>query len=137
MTAAADDDGPSPAWRNLFDVALIERVLHGAAKAGRALSYAETLNRLGYDFTRPKMRALCAALDEVDSRARARGEPPLAVLVVRASDGLPGAGWWATKDRRRYQGPWEGPEAAAYIKKAQRKTFAYWMRVDRRQDTED
>ena len=72
------------------------------------------------------MRAICA-LGEVDAHARRHGQPPLAVLVVRASDGLPGAGWWTVKDRRRYQGPWEGPEAAAYIRKAQRKAFAYWQ----------
>ena len=59
-----------------------------------ALSYAELLERLGYHFSRPKMRALCAVLGDVDREAEARGEPELAVLVVRQSDGIPGQGWW-------------------------------------------
>jgi hypothetical protein len=116
----------TPAWRSLFDVQLIEMVLQDAARSGKALSYSETLYRLGHHFTRPKMRALCVALGEVDDRAQRRGEPALAVLVVRASDGLPGAGWWICKDRRRYQGPWEGPEAKAYIKKKQGDAFRFW-----------
>ncbi len=119
------DEGPSPAWAKLFDVKLIELVLQGAAQDGKALSYAETLNRLGYDFSRPKMRALCAALNEVDNRARQNKQPLLAVLVVRASDGLPGAGWWVEKERR-YQGTREGPEAEAYIRRRQKEAFRYW-----------
>lgn len=124
----ATGEGPTPAWRRLFDVILIEAVLQGAAQNGKALSYAETLHSLGYDFSRPKMRALCAALNEVDARARDRGQPPLAVLVVRASDGLPGAGWWIEKDRQ-YRGPREGDEAAAYIRRKQREVFKYWRKA--------
>ena len=55
------------------------------------------------------MRAVCKTLDEVDKRAAARGEPELAVLVVRESDGLPGQGWWT--GRTDYTGLWTGPEA--------------------------
>lgn len=117
---------PEPSWRNLFDLELIEFVLHDTARARRALSYAETLDRLGYAFSRPKMRALCVALAEVDRRARLRGEPPLAVLVVRAADGLPGAGWWIAAERRRYRGPLEGPAALAYIKRRQGEAFRFW-----------
>ena len=47
---------------------------------------------LGHHFTRPKMRALCKVLGVVDDEAAERGEPELAVLVVRQSDGLAGAG---------------------------------------------
>ncbi|PZO88086.1 MAG: ribose-phosphate pyrophosphokinase [Micavibrio aeruginosavorus] len=112
----------------MFDLDQIEALLRASAKEGRSISYAETLNCIGLEFSRPKMRALCIALGEIDRRAKARGEPELAVLVVRASDGLPGAGWWTEKDGRRYNGPWEGPEAEAYIKKRQKKTFAYWKK---------
>ena len=120
------DDGPSPAWCKLFDVALIETILHDAARQSRALSYAETLYHLGYAFSRPKMRALCAALDAVDRRAQAAGQPPLAVLVVRQSDGLPGDGWWAGKDRRRYRGSWTGAPAAAYVRQKQHDAYRHW-----------
>ena len=115
-----------PLWQRLFDIGQIESLLQESARDGRAISYAETLNCLGLEFSRPKMRALCIALGEVDRRARERGEPDLAVLVVRASDGLPGAGWWVEKDARTYKGPIEGPKALAYIKRLQKKAFDYW-----------
>ena len=103
--------------------------LVAAAKAGTALSYGELLERLGYHFSRPKMRALCAMLGEIDTEAAARGEPELAVLVVRASDGLPGQGWWVAGGARDhdYLGPWEGPEAAALIRSVQAEVFAFWQ----------
>jgi hypothetical protein len=103
--------------------------LVAAARAGVALSYGELLEHLGYRFTRPKMRALCAMLGEIDRAAAARGEPELAVLVVRASDGIPGQGWWVGGGAatRGYPGPWEGPEAVAFIARLQAETFAYWQ----------
>ena len=87
------------------------------------------LERLGYAFSRPKMRQLCKMLDRVDRDAQERGEPELAVLVVRQSDGLPGQGWFVAGGARDhgYQGPWEGPEAARFIGEVQSKTFAYWQ----------
>jgi len=106
--------------------------LVAAARAGTALSYGELLEHLGYRFTRPKMRALCAMLGEIDRDAGARGEPELAVLVVRASDGLPGQGWWVAGGARSrgYEGPWEGPEAARFIRSVQAETFAWWQSQD-------
>lgn len=106
----------------------VRAILVGAAKGGTALTYAEVLEQLGYAFSRPKMRALCSILGAVDEEAEARGEPELAVLVVRQSDGLPGQGWWVAGGARSrgYEGPWEGREAAAFIRKVQAETFAYW-----------
>jgi hypothetical protein len=103
--------------------------LVAAAKAGVALSYGELLEHLGYRFTRPKMRALCVMLGDIDREAAARGEPEFAVLVVRQSDGLPGQGWWVTGggSSRGYGGPWEGPEAARFIRAVQGETFAFWQ----------
>jgi hypothetical protein len=102
--------------------------LVAAAKAGTALSYGALLERLGYGFSRPKMRALCAILASVDEAGALRGEPELAVLVVRQSDGLPGQGWWIGAARSHgYQGPWEGPEARRFIERIQRETFSYWQ----------
>ncbi|MBX3560268.1 MAG: ribose-phosphate pyrophosphokinase [Sphingomonas sp.] len=106
--------------------------LVAAARAGTALSYGELLEHLGYRFTRPKMRALCAMLGEIDRDAEARGEPELAVLVVRASDGIPGQGWWVSGGARSrgYGGPWEGPEAVHFIRSVQAETFAWWQSQD-------
>jgi len=123
-----EPEQPTAYWETLFDIDQIEALLQATAKEGRPISYAETLGALGFEFSRPKMRALCAALGEVDRRAAARGEPELAVLVVRASDLIPGAGWWVEKGTRSYKGPWDGPKAEAYIKKIQKKTFAYWAK---------
>lgn len=112
----------------LADSAEVRAHLVAAAKAGVSLSYGELLELLGYHFSRPKMRQLCAMLGEIDRAGAARGEPELAVLVVRASDGLPGQGWWVSGARDHdYAGSWEGPEAAALIRAVQAETFAYWQ----------
>jgi len=101
--------------------------LIAAAGAGEAITYAELLERLGYPFSRPRMRQLCVLLGEVDAIGSAGGEPELAVLVVRQSDGLPGQGWWigAARDHD-YAGPWEGPEARAFVSELQVQAFRYW-----------
>ena len=113
----------------LAEPAEVRAHLVAAARAGTALTYSELLERLGYPFSRPKMRQLCAILGSVDEEAEVRGEPELAVLVVRQSDGIPGQGWWVAGGARAhgYEGPWEGPEAARFIAKVQALTFAYWQ----------
>lgn len=121
-----EPEQPTPLWQRLFDIDQIESLLQASAREGRPISYAETLNCLGMDFSRPKMRALCIALGEVDRRAREKRQPELAVLVVRASDKLPGAGWWI--DRVDYKGASEGAKAAAFIDRLQAKTFSYWKK---------
>lgn len=121
---AVPHEDPSPLWQRLFDIDALEALMQGVARSGKAISYSEALDCLGYAFSRPKMRALCVALGEVDRRAKARQQPELAVLVVRASDKIPGQGWWV--DRTSYKGPWEGEKAAEYIRRLQSKAFAYW-----------
>lgn len=106
----------------------VRAYLVAAARAGVALTYSELLERLGYAFSRPKMRALCAILGTIDAQAELRGEPELAVLVVRQSDGIPGQGWWVAGGARSrgYTGSWEGPEAKRFIAAVQRETFDWW-----------
>jgi hypothetical protein len=115
----------------LADSAEVRAHLVAAAQAGVAVTYSEMLAQIGYAFSRPKMRQLCAVLTAVDEEAEARGEPELAVLVVRQSDGIPGQGWWVSGGARSrgYEGPWEGPEAAAFIRGVQAETFAYWQKA--------
>ena len=111
----------------LADPAEVRAILVSAAKAGEAISYSEVLALLGHHFTRPKMRALCKVLAYVDDEAAERGEPELAVLVVRQSDGLPGQGWWVGGAKAHgYTGLWEGPKAAKLIRRIQRQAFDYW-----------
>jgi hypothetical protein len=108
----------------IADVGRIEALVQSAARRGEALSYSELLQMLGLRFTRPKMRSLCKTLDAVDRRAATRGEPELAVLVVRESDRLPGQGWWT--GRTDHAGAWTGPEARAHVDAVQARAFAYW-----------
>ena len=117
---------------SISDPAEIRAHLIAAAAAGHALTYSELLEHLGYGFSRPKMRQLCATLGAVDDEAVARGEPELAVMVVRQSDGIPGQGWWAAGggSKHGYEGPWVGPKAARFIRQLQQKTFDYWMMAD-------
>lgn len=112
----------------IADVARVHALLVAAAREGRALSYAELLGLLGHRFTRPKMRAVCKTLDAIDAAGAAAGEPPLAVLVVRESDGLPGQGWWIGASERGYDGSWTGAEAREYVDWCQDEAFRYWVR---------
>ena len=111
----------------LADPDEVRAILVASAQAGEAISYSEVLGLLGHHFTRPKMRALCTVLAHVDEAAESRGEPELAVLVVRQSDGLPGQGWWIGGAKAHgYTGPWEGPRAAKLIRKLQGQAFEFW-----------
>lgn len=111
----------------MIQVSEVRALLIAAAREGRAVSYAEALACLGFRFTRPKMRALCKVLDAIDEAGAAAGEPELAVLVVRESDGLPGQGWWVGSSvRYGHDGDWTGPEARALVRERQGLAFDYW-----------
>ena len=112
---------------SLSDVRAVRDILIAAARDGEALSYSDVLGRLGHRFTRPKMRALCRALDAIDDAGGAAGEPGLAALVVRESDRLPGQGWWVARAAIcRYEGAWTGTEAAAFVRREQQRAFDFW-----------
>ena len=90
------------------------------------MTYSAALAALGFAFSRPKMRALCVLLYDIDAAERGAGRPELAVLVVRQSDRLPGQGWWL--GRSDYKGLFTGVEAAAYVTARQREVFEYWAK---------
>ena len=117
----------------LADPAEVRAHLVASAKAGSPITYSELLGHLGFAFSRPKMRTLCAVLGHVDREADALGEPELAVLVVRQSDGLPGQGWWVAggADNHGHVGSWEGPAAARLVERLQGRAFQYWSGADR------
>lgn len=112
----------------ISNVALQRQILTDVAKAGRYITYGDMLQQLGYSFTRPKMRALCQTLAEVDRQCISDDQPELAVLVVRAEDKLPGQGWWTANPvvLRDYLGPWEGREAGQFIRAQQALAYDYW-----------
>ena len=123
----ADQPGSRSAGK-LADPDEVRAHLVAAAAAGESITYSELLNQLGHEFSRPKMRALCKVLGTVDQAGAERGEPELAVLVVRQSDGMPGQGWWVDGGaaEHEYSGPWEGPEARRLVDMLQRQAFDYW-----------
>jgi hypothetical protein len=111
----------------LADPGEARAILVACAKAGEPISYSEMLGLLGFAFSRPKMRALCKLLGVVDEEAEARGEPELAVLVVRKSDRLPGEGFFHGLWRDgAYDGPATGPAAATFIERETERVFAHW-----------
>ncbi|TPE58480.1 ribose-phosphate pyrophosphokinase [Sandaracinobacter neustonicus] len=111
----------------LFPIDELEALL--ILKAGNAepISYGDVFRWFGHPFQRFQVGQLCAALEEVDSRQRAQDRPGLASLVVRQSDGLPGQGWWLSKDHDEWQGLFTGPEAARFVKQHQQRCFDYWQ----------
>ena len=102
----------------------VRALLQAAARAGESLTYSEVLASMGMSFSRPKMRALCAVLSDVDAGERGAGRPELAVLVVRQSDRLPGQGWWMGETG--YRGLFTGPQAAAWVRAKQAAIFEWW-----------
>ena len=112
----------------LADPREVRAHLLAAATAGESITYSELLNQLGHEFTRPKMRALCKVWGAIDEAGAQRGEPELAVLVVRQSDGLPGQGWWVDGGStvHGYDGLWEGAEATRFIARLQQNAFDFW-----------
>ena len=106
------------------------RISSRAAKAGIALSYGELLEHLGYRFSRPKMRALCAMLG--DDRPRGRGARraragragrPRRATAFRARAG----GWPAAARSAAMRGPGKGRRRRASSRAVQAETFAFWQ----------
>jgi hypothetical protein len=120
--AAAGGEGAS-----LVDIDRLEALLIEAARERRSLTYAEVLLHFGIRITPRRVYALCRDLGQVCERNRARGEPDLAVLVVRKADRLPGEGFFHGLWRDgAYDGPATGPAAEAYIRAQTEEVFAHW-----------
>jgi hypothetical protein len=111
----------------LVDIDRLEALLIEAARARRSLTYAEVLAHFGIGITPRRVYALCRDLGVVCERNRTRGEPELAVLVVRKADRLPGEGFFHSLWRDgTYDGPATGPLAAAFIRRETERVFAHW-----------
>ena len=111
----------------LVDVDRLEALLIEAARARQSLTYAEVLAHFGIKITPRRVYGLCRDLGSVCERNRRRGEPELAVLVVRKSDRLPGDGFFhgAWRDGG-YEGPATGAAARAYVDALSAAVFAFW-----------
>ncbi len=126
--AGNEDHSRSPRARpGLVDIDRLEALLIAAAREQRSLTYAEVLAHLGIRITPRRVYALCRDLGIVCERNRARGEPELAVLVVRKTDRLPGEGFFHSAWRDgSYDGPASGPAARAYIDALSEEVFDFW-----------
>jgi hypothetical protein len=112
----------------LFPPDELEALLVLRAKGARAISYGEVFEWFGLPFRRFQVGQLCAALEEVDRRQIGHGRPPLASLVVRRADGLPGQGWWLSKAHDGWDGQFTGPAAAAFVRRHQQRAYDWWDR---------
>lgn len=110
----------------MVDLDLLENRLLATALAGRSITYGELLTFFERRVTPVNVRALCRDLGRVCERVEAAGGPDLACLVVRASDRLPGAGYFqALREAGQYAGPDEGEAARLFVEAAQARARAY------------
>ena len=115
----------------IVDVDALETLLLEAARSGRSMTYAEVLAHFGIRITPRRAYALCRDLGDVCARNRARGEPELAVLVVRKADRLPGEGFFHSYWKEGvYEGPSTGPLAEAFIRAETARVFAFFCAPD-------
>lgn len=110
----------------MVDLDLLEHRLLAVALAGQSVTYGELLAFFERRVTPVTVRALCRDLGRVGDRIEAQGGPDLACLVVRASDRLPGAGYFqAMRAAGLYDGPDAGDEAVRFVEEAQARAQAY------------
>lgn len=111
----------------MVDIDALEELLIEAAKARRTLAYSDVLRHFDKRVTPIRVFALCRDLGLVSERNRLRGEPELAVLVVRKTDRLPGEGFFRGPwQDGSYDGPATGPKAHAYIDRLTEAVFAHF-----------
>jgi hypothetical protein len=133
----SDESRPRSTRAHFVDIDRLEALLIEAARARQSLTYAEVLAHFRVRITPRRVFALCRDLGAVCERNRARGEPELAVLVVRKVDRLPGEGFFHSLWREgAYDGPATGPAAAAFIRRETERVFAHWaLRPGARSDS--
>jgi len=119
----------------MVDLDLLEGRLLTAARQGAPVTYGALLAFFERRVTPITVRALCRDLGRVCDRIEARGGPDLACLVVRASDGLPGTGYFqSVRGAGRYDGPDTGETAARFVaaEQARARAWAASLAVDPR-----
>ena len=110
----------------MVDLELLETRLLVAARVGEPVTYGALLAFFERRVTPITVRALCRDLGLVCARIEERGGPDLACLVVRASDGLPGAGYFQSlREAGRYAGPDTGEEAMRFVATEQARAKEY------------
>jgi hypothetical protein len=114
----------------MVDLDILEARLLVAARDGAPVTYGALLAFFERRVTPITVRALCRDLGRVCERIEARGGPDLACLVVRASDGLPGTGYFQSlRTTGRYDGPATGEAATRFVAAEQARARAYAERL--------
>ena len=129
---------------SLVDIDRLEALLVAAAREGRTVTYGEVLRHFDKRVAPRHIYALCRDLGEVCARNRTRGEPELAVLVVRQADRLPGEGFFRAAWREGiYDGPCTGHAARSFIRAQTNQVFDFFARpqgsgeAEQREDERD
>ena len=109
----------------MIDHAALEAFLIDAAQRREPVTYSAILAHFAKPVGPVMVRALMADLGHVCRRLEPLGLRDIACLVVRKSDGLPGAGYFAyLRDEEGYNGPAEGVFAQTEIARRQERIFA-------------
>ena len=114
----------TPAHSDEDLIAALRRELIACAAAGE--TYQELARRS--DFSGPHMiHRLTLLLEALVREDHAAGRPLLAALAVSRVTGLPGRGFFhLLEEFGRYEGPDQGPEAAARHARELEAALAYW-----------
>lgn len=108
----------------MLDHAAFERLLINAARARTPLTYQQILAHFGRPIGPIMVKALVVDLGHVCRRLEPLGLRDIACLVVRKSDGLPGAGYFGyLKDEEDYNGATSGPMAVIEIQRRQEDIY--------------
>ena len=107
-------------------MAALRRALGDCAAAGETASYQELARRSA--FPGPQVIHRLTLLLEATAREdHAAGRPLLAALAVSRVTGIPGRGFFQLlSELGRYDGPDQGPEAAAHHARELQEALAYW-----------
>jgi hypothetical protein len=110
-------------------IAALRRALQDCARAGETVTYRDLAARVGFPGPHAIHR-LTELLEVLIRRDHAADRPLLAALAVsRAQNGVPGRGFFQLlTELGRYDGPDQGPAAAAQHARELSAAIAYWSR---------
>lgn len=106
--------------------AQLRHALVACAAAGDTVTYQELVRRTAFPGPHAIHR-LTLLLEAMTREDHAAGRPLLAALAVSRVSGIPGRGFFQLlSELGRYEGPDQGPEAAAQHAKELQAALPYW-----------
>lgn len=109
----------------------LRRALTACALEGRTITYRELAQQVAFPGPHTIHR-LTLLLEGMVRADHAAGRPLLAALAVsRAQGGIPGRGFFQLlSELGRYDGPDQGPQAAAWHSKELEAAIAHWRKAE-------